>query len=76
MGERGRGVNCKAQYDCYCETVTLITMLNSKLLTLKLNLQKKGLAILNWVFLLQSKEKKSNSSFMFSCEKSEDLILF
>ena len=57
--------------------MSLITIPNSNLLTLKLNLLKKRLSILNLVVSLQSEEQKHlfyKIDFIHSCKNPKDLI--
>ena len=57
--------------------MSLITIPNSNLLTLKLNVLKKRLLILNLVVSLQSEEQKHlfyKISFIYSCKKPKDLF--
>ena len=57
--------------------MSLITIPNSNLLTLKLNLLKKRLSILNLVVSLQSEEQKHlfyKIDFIHSCKKPKDLF--
>ena len=57
--------------------MSLITIPNSNLLTLKLNLLKKGLSILNLVVSLQSEEQKHlfyKINFIYSCKKPREYV--